>query len=82
MPRYVVLHHVGHGPPHFDLMLERDAEGPLRTFRVAAWPVVSRQTLVPLADHRRIYLDLRRLRRWRPRDRAAGGGGNVRRPGC
>ena len=56
-PRYVVLHHVGHGTPHFDLMLERDGDGPLRTFRVAAWPVVSRQQLTPLADHRRAYLD-------------------------
>ena len=56
MLRYVVLHHVGHGPPHFDLMLERDADGPLRTFRVAAWPVVGRQAVVPLTDHRRVYL--------------------------
>ena len=71
MLRYVVLHHVGHGPPHFDLMLERDGGGLLRTFRVAAWPVSSRRELTPLADHRRAYLDY---------EGAVGGGrGTVRR---
>ena len=66
-----MLHHVGHGPPHYDLMLQRGAGGPLRTFRLAAWPVVSRQALVPLADHRRTYLDYE--------GEVSGGRGRVRR---
>ena len=71
MPRYVVLHHVGHGSPHFDWMLERDADGPLTTFRVRAWPVAGRQALTPLADHRRAYLDYE--------GEVSGGRGSVRR---
>ena len=74
---YVVLRHVGHGPPHFDLMLERMADGPLRTFRAAAWPVVSRQPLTPLVDHRRAYLAYEGDVSGGRRQRAAGGGGDV-----
>ena len=69
--RYVVLHHVGHGEPHYDLMLERDADGPLETYRVAAWPVVGRERLTPLADHRRVYLTYE--------GEVGGGRGSVRR---
>ena len=68
--RYVVLRHVGHDRPHFDLMLERDG-GSLRTFRVEKWPVTGRQELTPLADHRRVYLGYE--------GPVSGGRGSVRR---
>ena len=52
---YVVLHHTGHGEPHYDLMIG-PSDGPLVTFRLSTWPVVSRMTLDPLPDHRPHYL--------------------------
>ena len=55
MHRYVVLHHTGHGEPHYDLMIG-PADGPLVTFRLPAWPVASRVTIEPLPDHRAHYL--------------------------
>lgn len=54
--RYVVLHHAGHGPPHFDLMFEVDQTAPLLTFRSPAWPIVEPVQLERLGDHRRAYL--------------------------
>lgn len=51
-----MLHHTGHGEPHFDLLVESPA-GPLVTLRLPAWPVCSRLTFERLPDHRAIYLD-------------------------
>lgn len=55
--RYVVLHHTGYGQPHFDLMLETDADGPLLTWRLTHWPTTDGTRFVALPPHRRIYLD-------------------------
>lgn len=55
MPRYVVLHHTGYGPPHYDVMIERDADGPLRSWRSTTWPPTD-GSLTPNVDHRRHYL--------------------------
>ena len=54
--RYVVLRHEGIPKPHFDLMLEREPDGPLATWRSPVWPLVNKTELVPLPDHRRDYL--------------------------
>ena len=55
--RYVVLHHTGVAEPHFDIMLERAAGSDLQTWRSAIWPVAGGAALMPLPDHRRVYLD-------------------------
>jgi hypothetical protein len=55
--RYVVLHHTGIDVPHFDLMVERSAGSPLATWRCAHWPPQEGDSLEPLAEHRREYLD-------------------------
>lgn len=55
--RYVVLHHAGIADPHYDLMFERYAGGPLLTFRCPTWPIVGPTSVEPLPDHRREYLD-------------------------
>jgi hypothetical protein len=55
--RYVVLHHTGHGEPHFDLMIEAEAGGALMTWRLPTWPVDRPMPVERLADHRRAYLD-------------------------
>lgn len=55
--RYVVLHHTGVAEPHFDVMVETVPGGPLRTWRVATWPIVEPTVVTPLADHRAVYLD-------------------------
>lgn len=52
-----MLHHTGHGEPHYDLMLERGNVSSLWTFRSPVWPVSSRTLLTELADHRLAYLD-------------------------
>ena len=57
MPRFVVLHHVGHGPPHYDLMLEIDGQDRLRTWRLPAWPPADGDDAEELPPHRRGYLD-------------------------
>ena len=54
--RYVLLHHTDCPVPHFDLMLEQDADGPLLTWRLPNWPVVAGDTFTPIAAHRRAYL--------------------------
>lgn len=69
--RYVVLHHTGVAEPHFDIMLEREAGSDLQTWRSAIWPIAGGQTLVPLPDHRRAYLDCE--------GEVSGGRGRVRR---
>jgi hypothetical protein len=55
MPRFVVLTH-DHPTLHWDLMLE--AEGRLRTWRLAEVPEAGREIPAePLPDHRLHYLD-------------------------
>jgi DNA polymerase Ligase (LigD) len=55
MPRYVILEH-DHPTRHWDLMLE--ADGALRTWRLAAWPQDGmRIRALPIGDHRLAYLD-------------------------
>ena len=54
--RYAVLHHTGHGEPHFDLLIGR-FDAPLITLRLPTWPVRGRLSLTRLPDHRPIYLD-------------------------
>jgi hypothetical protein len=56
--RYAVLHHTGHGPPHYDVLFERSPGGrALLTFRSPAWPITAETQLERLADHRSIYLE-------------------------
>jgi len=53
--RYVILHHTGWIEDHFDLMLACDGDGPLRTWRLDAFP--NPTVIDPLPAHRRAYLD-------------------------
>ena len=70
--RYVVLHHTGHGEPHYDVMIEpHPGAGRLLTWRSPVWPLVAGATLMPLGPHRRAYLE-----REGP---VSGGRGEVRR---
>ncbi len=55
--RYVILHHTGVSQPHFDIMVETEPGGPLRTWRSAVWPITERPAVVALVDHRAVYLD-------------------------
>ena len=54
--RFVVLHHTGFGDPHYDLMLELEPGGPLRTWRSPVWPLANQTPLTPLQNLRREYL--------------------------
>lgn len=53
---YVVLHHTGYGPEHYDLMVEREPAGLLLSWRLAVWPARGRVRAEPLPAHRRAYL--------------------------
>ncbi|MCG3138720.1 MAG: hypothetical protein HJJLKODD_02588 [Phycisphaerae bacterium] len=58
MPQYVILHHVGHGPDHWDLMLEGDRT--LLTWKLYHAPEEILKKQIPLQrlpDHRLDYLD-------------------------
>jgi hypothetical protein len=55
--RYVVLHHTGIEPPHFDLMFETSPGSKLATWRCPQWPPKPNDSFTPLGDHRRDYLD-------------------------
>jgi hypothetical protein len=57
--RFVILRHQVNGGEHFDLMLEPDDGGPLRTFQLARWPLAAGETCAApeLPPHRRDYLD-------------------------
>jgi hypothetical protein len=56
--RYVVLRHEGHGPDHFDLMIEPASGAGLATWRLAGWPPLPGIVAVDrLPDHRPHYLD-------------------------
>jgi hypothetical protein len=54
--KYVVLHHTGHGPSHYDLMFESMTGDSLVTYRVEHWPPVSTDAFIPLPNHRLAYL--------------------------
>jgi hypothetical protein len=54
--RYVVLRHDGVDEPHFDLLIETTAGGPLRSWRLSSWPLVSGDQLRSAAPHRTEYL--------------------------
>lgn len=55
--RYVVLHHTGIDPAHFDLMFETVPNSKLATWRCQNWPPQPGDTFTPLGDHRRDYLE-------------------------
>jgi hypothetical protein len=55
--RYVVLHHTGIDEPHYDLMLELAPGASLATWRLPAWPPAPGDQFLPLAAHRRDYLE-------------------------
>ena len=81
--RYAVLHHTGHGPPHYDLLFETSPGSPLLTFRSPVWPVTGEDAARRLPDHRPMYLDYegpvsggRGGARWRG-GRATHGGSDI-----
>jgi len=55
--RYVILHHTGIERPHYDLMLELSAGSELSTWRLPHWPPHPGDQFIPLAKHRRDYLE-------------------------
>jgi len=55
--RYVVLHHTGIDPPHFDLMFETAENSKPATWRCPHWPPQPGDSFTPLGDHRREYLE-------------------------
>ena len=56
--RYVVLHHTGHGPDHFDLMVEwSPGSALLATWRITPGRGDAETSAEQLDDHRRAYLD-------------------------
>src|SRR5687768_6328743 len=70
--RYVVLHHTGHGEPHYDVMIESEPGAErLLTWRSPAWPLVEGVPLMALGPHRRAYLETE--------GPVSGGRGQVRR---
>jgi hypothetical protein len=55
---FVILEHAGHGPSHYDLMLDQEGEG-LATWRIEDWRRLKtgcHAAARRLADHRREYL--------------------------
>lgn len=71
MTRYAVLHHVGFGEPHFDVLFEWEEGEPLTSFRTMMWPPEAGDVWEERADHRRAYLDYE--------GPVSGGRGTVRR---
>ncbi len=69
--RYVVLHHSDCDQPHFDLMFEFEPRSDLLTWRSVRWPIDLSNPPVPIAIHRRAYLDYEGV--------ISGGRGTVRR---
>ena len=70
--RYVVLHHTGHGPDHFDFMVERSpGSSLLLTWRITPGCGEAETPAEQLDDHRRAYLD--------DEGEVSGGRGSVRR---
>jgi hypothetical protein len=71
MYQFVVLAH-DFPEPHLDFFLETSATGPLRSFRLSAWPTSGYPVdLLVTPDHRRIYLQYE--------GPVSGGRGTVRR---
>jgi hypothetical protein len=56
--RYVILHHTGHGEPHYDLMLQIAQSHPLSTWRILRPPTEwhEKTPATRLPDHRDAYL--------------------------
>ena len=69
--QFVVLHHMGYGDEHYDLMFELEPGGLLATWRSPVWPLRHETPLTPLKDHRRDYLTYE--------GEVSGGRGSVRR---
>ena len=57
MRRFAVLLHEGHGPTHYDLMLEVAGEDRLATWRLGDWPPREGTGAEALPPHRRAYLN-------------------------
>lgn len=56
--RYVVLHHTGVDPPHFDLLFEIESNATaLTALRCPRWPARVGDALKELPEHRLLYLD-------------------------
>ena len=55
--RYVVLHHIAFGNPHYDLMFESAPGSLLMTWRATDWPLAAGDVLTRIGDHRRDYLN-------------------------
>ena len=56
--RYVVLHHTGVDPPHFDLLFEIESNAAaLTALRCPRWPARVGDALIELPEHRLLYLD-------------------------
>lgn len=53
---YVVLHHSGVDPPHFDLLVDVDPTASVPTWRLVSWPVDLSTAAKLLRPHRRFYL--------------------------
>jgi len=55
--RYVILHHIGHGAPHYYLMVESTPGGLLLTWRSPEWPIRQPTNLTRIGEHRRDFLE-------------------------
>jgi hypothetical protein len=55
--RFVVLHHVGFGEAHFDLMVESLPGGNLLTWRCKSWPPTGGASAQRIGEHRSAYLE-------------------------
>jgi hypothetical protein len=53
---FVVLHHSGVDPAHFDLLIDVDPAGSVPTWRLDAWPADLTVGAKLLKPHRRLYL--------------------------
>jgi len=57
---FVVLHHLGHGPEHYDLMLQIPSQTMLLSWRITLppeqWKVPATVAAARLPDHRPLYL--------------------------
>jgi len=55
--RFAVLHHVGVGEPHYDLLIEISPDAPLLAWRCATWPLAHGAPVTAIPSHRRVYLE-------------------------
>ncbi len=61
LPRFVVLHHTGCDPPHYDFMLQgldgqTSSAAELATFRAPRWPISAGDELEQISSHRADFL--------------------------